>query len=301
MQNNLIETVQSLQDSSTEILTRLHSDFQNSKKIDIIIDNYITLIKRQNNQSWQEVQSLENRHTTQYGKEASVSLNQLLVCKLLEEQYPAIASMNLPPKVMSYLEEDFDKIFKIAVGCKENLLSHNSYIFFSYIEELLFLRFPVGNQNIVIDGFPRSIGLKQKPLQALNFFLLLIRCRGNSPLFQLHYNPHRMRLFNEKGWWEVYELATEMLIKMPEVKGIYASAWFFDPALKKISPEISYLREIVENIGGYFFRVGNSEEDKKNAFSMSKKRKDAYQKGEYIPTGYMMVLPRSKLLGMFAR
>jgi hypothetical protein len=207
-----------------------------------------------------------------------------------------IEEQNLPSKVAWYLEQDFSRIMKIAMKDDKKFLTFSKYHFLSYLEKLSLCRYPVGCQDVVIHGFSRQLIIRQSFADTMKLLALMIRIGGNRPLFELHYNPHRFRLFNAKGWQEVFHQAAQMMVRFPEVKGLFGAAWFYDPVIKEISPELYYIRELIEGIGGHFFFEGESEDTNQDAFAFSKARRMAYEEGRYSPKRYTAIIPRSALL-----
>ena len=225
---------------------------------------------------------------------------QSLIYKLYLENINNMQGQDLPSDVKAYAEQDFSRILDYAVKGKKQMLTFNEYQLISYLQTICFKRFPVGNHNLSVSGIPRALLFKQSFKRAVKLVQLLVQMRGNHPLFELHYNPHRFRKFNKDGWQEVFHLSSKMLIKRPGIKGVFGATWFYDPVIKEISPELYYIREMIEEIGGEFFIVGSSDEDKKNAFTMSNVRKTAYDEGRYLPTSYMVIFPRSVLIRHFS-
>ena len=207
----------------------------------------------------------------------------------------------LPTEVKGYILEDFGNVIRIIKDNKKFDYSYGNYIYFSYSRVLLFNRLPVGVVNLDVDLFCRSVLFRQTLKGGIDFIKCYITSRGSRPYFQLHYNPHRFRKFTPDGWREAISLTDDLLKIMPQVKGVCGAAWFFDPILKLVSPELCYLRELFESVGGKFFYNGCSDEDREDAFAMSKKRKDAFEAGIYEPVNYLMILPRKTLFDNVSR
>ncbi len=248
----------------------------------------------------EKLKIIERNIDLKYGPHLRLLYHQVVIFELYLENIKKINDQNLPSGILNYLEQDFSRIVDLAMDGKEDVLSFNNFQFLSYIEKLCFRCYPVGNHNISISGIPRSLLLKQSATEALNFAVLIFKLSGHYPLFELHYNPHRFRLFNPDGWNEVFYLTMQLLVRRQQIKGVFGASWFFDPSLKVISPELYYIREFIEKIGGCFFIGGSSEQDKKNAFALSKKRRVAYEEGRYIPTSYVMVIPRDTLIEFYS-
>ena len=261
-----------------------------------ILGNYYNLLDEQPLDYLEQIRKIEENLEKKYGIEVSLQYNKVLVCKFILENYFNIDKHSFPAEVSTYLKEDFLRIFDFVKKDNRKYLTFKNYQFLSYVEELCFKRFPVGIQNIATSGFSRSLIFKQSFPKAISLVKLMLALGGNSPYFVLHLNPHRLRLFNFEGWNNVFHLVARMMITHPDIKGLLAGAWFYDPKVKQISPELNYIRELIENIGGEFFRVGSSEDDKADAFAFSRVRKVAYEEGRYVPTKYITIIPRLTLL-----
>lgn len=284
-----------LQVSERELFATHQQLFQNGKIQELLI-NQCNLIALQRPKYRDELQFFENRFEEIFGQDSRICFNQLIVYKLYLDNFNKIDNQNLPEEVNTLIKEDFARIIKFTAKKKDDFLTIKNPIFLSYLEELCFARYPLGNQSVTVTGFSRKLVLKQKPIDIIKFILISCHLPGNSPLFELHFNPHRMRQFNHKGWLDVFRLGGEMLKSRPEIKGIMGASWFFDPSLEKISPELNYLRDMISEIGGMFFFEGQTEQDKENSFSMSKVRKEAFEKGIYTPSSYIVIIPRKSLL-----
>ncbi|MEN8140607.1 MAG: hypothetical protein ABFR97_05215 [Thermodesulfobacteriota bacterium] len=233
------------------------------------------------------------------GSTVRVAFYRAVVCQLYNDNVVKINEQKLPREIEVFVREDFARAAKIAKEGKEKVLDPGNYIFFSYLEILTFQRIPLGNHSAVVAGFSRSLVFAQPVGGMAKFLRVLFACKGNAPFYELHYNPHRMRLFSPKGWRDVLANSAQMLAAQPNIKGVFGATWLFDPALGDVSPELSYLREQIVLVGGEIFFGGRHRRDRRNAFAMSKVRKVAYDEGRYDPASYMAIIPRLALLNHF--
>ena len=155
---------------------------------------------------------------------------------------------------------------------------------------------PAGAQ--VINESPtlsRSLVYRSGVAQFARFTaLLLFVTRGSGPFYQFHTHSRNLEDFNEEGWERCYLRVAELLALNPRIKGIYGATWFYDPEISRISPRLAYLRGQALERGGASFYVGP--DPGRLAIEKSKTRRDLYEKGEYVPTSYLIVLPRKGLL-----
>lgn len=150
-------------------------------------------------------------------------------------------------------------------------------------------------------GIPRAFLLKGGWQQAcMGLKSLFVDLKGHyRDLFEIHLedrrvNPH----FIEAGWRRMYmELAAELALH-PEIPGVFAQGWFWDPAVAEINRNTEYLRRLPEAGGASFFRLAE-DHDPNHPSLKNKKRRRLYTEGNYVPTWYLMIWPRDKLLEWF--
>jgi hypothetical protein len=81
-----------------------------------------------------------------------------------------------------------------------------------------------------------------------------------------------------------------------EVKGLAGTAWFYDPHLERVSPNLAYLRRRREVGGGWTFKYGTTPDVAAQALSRSPTWRRLAAQGQYVPTSYYVVWPRRDLL-----
>jgi hypothetical protein len=160
---------------------------------------------------------------------------------------------------------------------------------------------PTGVRKIHLGSLPaREFLFKGGCLQFLRGVALIVyELGGVKPVYHGHldsHDPDSIAEFSFDGWIRHYKIVAEMLEMNKEIKGLIGRSWYYDPQLKKVSPELSYLGEMVTENGGKLFYVGSNSEAVKNATLMSTNRSRLYNEGEYLPTDYMVVWPRKRLI-----
>ncbi|PWG61694.1 hypothetical protein [Sediminicurvatus halobius] len=170
-----------------------------------------------------------------------------------------------------------------------------------YLKDLALCRLkllPVGAELVERDaGIPRSLlwrGGARQLLRGAPFFAFVTR--GFRPFFTLHMDPRRLEEFSPAGWERTYHRIAALLKRHPEVKGVFGTAWFYDPAVARISPHLAYLRELRERHGAMSFRYGPTESARRNATATSRTRRRLMEDGRYEPTSYYVVWPRRALI-----
>jgi hypothetical protein len=132
----------------------------------------------------------------------------------------------------------------------------------------------------------------------LNGLLTLARLRGHYPLYEIHTAAQCLRYFSPEGWTACYKQIARAFQNDPEAKGVFGTAWFFDPLLRSISPNLRYLYEFPLAHGATFLKVGNSEGSTASALMKSNTRRRLYEEGKYRPQQYLMLWSRDRLLSL---
>ena len=69
--------------------------------------------------------------------------------------------------------------------------------------------------------------------------------------------------------------------------------------MAQISPRLAYLREGLKRISAQTFRIGTKTEVVEDALAKSATQRRVYATGAYVPTAYLVVVPRACLLRAF--
>ena len=83
----------------------------------------------------------------------------------------------------------------------------------------------------------------------------------------------------------------------PALKALVGNAWFYDPVVAEISPQMAYVRAFPEACGARFFR---GPLDNSRSALTSPKRRRLFEEGRYRPRRYFMIWPRRELLAWAA-
>jgi hypothetical protein len=146
------------------------------------------------------------------------------------------------------------------------------------------LRMP---QRWIIQGGPRTF---------LAGVGVLARLRRAFPLYEIHVYNRQLSEFTEPGWEASYRRIARIMQAEPDVRGLYGGAWFFDPAVKKVSPRLAYLTRLPMEHGAVFARIPNTRDTCSDALQKSPTRRELYGAGKYQPRQYVMIWPRRELL-----
>jgi hypothetical protein len=87
-----------------------------------------------------------------------------------------------------------------------------------------------------------------------------------------------------------------LMEKNKSMKAVFGAAWFFDPVLKEISPDIAYINQFANETGGCFFKAKTRPSDIKDGTFMNSARKKLFEEGKYNPALYLVIIPRKRLI-----
>jgi hypothetical protein len=129
---------------------------------------------------------------------------------------------------------------------------------------------------------------------------VFLRCGGRRPFLEGHtHDPVARAYWNEAGWGEALRLAALALPALPQVRGAFGTAWFYDPVVKEISPRISFAQDLQVGRGAFRLKVGSNEAAIANATATSAERRNRYRGGLYLPTDYSIIWSRRDLLAAY--
>jgi hypothetical protein len=146
-------------------------------------------------------------------------------------------------------------------------------------------------------GLSAKAVLRAGPAAATYVFL---RCGGRRPYLEGHtHDPVAKAYWNEPGWREALRLAALALPALPRARGIFGTAWFYDPAIREISPRIAFAQDLQVGAGAHRLRIGSNEAAIANATLTSAERRNRYRDGLYLPTDYAIIWSRRDLCAAY--
>ena len=129
---------------------------------------------------------------------------------------------------------------------------------------------------------------------------VFLRCRGRRPFLEGHtHDPVARAYWNEAGWGEALRLAALALPALPQVRGAFGTAWFYDPAIVEISPRIRFAQDLQVGRGAHRIRIGSNEAAIANATATSAERRNRHRDGSYVPTDYAIIWSRRALTATY--
>jgi hypothetical protein len=135
--------------------------------------------------------------------------------------------------------------------------------------------------------------LRAGPAAAACVFL---RCGGRKPMFEGHtHDPVAKAYWNEVGWREALRLAALALPAFPSARGVFGTAWFYDPAIQEVSPRIAFAQDLQVGKGAHRIRIGTNDAAVRNATATSAGRRNRFRDGSYLPTDYAVIWSRKAM------
>ena len=126
------------------------------------------------------------------------------------------------------------------------------------------------------------------------------RCGGRRAFLEGHtHDPVAKAYWNEAGWRQALRLAAMALPSMPAIKGAFGTAWFYDPAIRGISPRISFAQDLQIGRGAHRLEIGSNDAAIANATATSAERRNRYKEGNYLPTDYAVIWSRRDLTAAY--
>ncbi len=147
--------------------------------------------------------------------------------------------------------------------------------------------------------WPHS-GISARPLVKagpLTLARVLLGCGGRAPFFEGHtHDPVAKNYWNEPGWGEALRLAALALPALPHIKGVFGSAWFYDPAILELSPRVAFAQTLQTGHGAWQVSMGSNADAIANATATSPSRRAAYEAGTYLPADWLLIWSRANLI-----
>lgn len=123
------------------------------------------------------------------------------------------------------------------------------------------------------------------------------RCGGHRPFLEGHtHDPVARAYWNEAGWGEALRLAALALPALPRARGVFGTAWFYDPAIREVTPRLAYVQDRQVGHGAFQLKIGSNEDAVRNATATSAERRNRYRDGLYLPTDYALIWSRRDLI-----
>ncbi|WP_131917671.1 hypothetical protein [Chromatocurvus halotolerans] len=136
--------------------------------------------------------------------------------------------------------------------------------------------------------------------QACRFARALVEAGGNKPVFRLHVHLSEVSRFSQQSWYQTCVITAKMAEANPAIRGVVGGSWFYDPDISAVSPRLAFIANTIAD-GGAGFYFSHAEDYQSGALSMSKRRREAFENGLYIPRNFALFWPRRSLINWSRR
>ena len=239
--------------------------------------------------------SFYSRFTLNHGSKNIDTFHRELLLELMERFPTRVKFIKVPNSILELFKLEFSRIRKIIESDNEYVFDWKNDRFAKDLGICTFRLIPAGAQLVEIHGFPRRVIFNKISHILPNLYFYLYRLKGGKPIYTIHTHQGNLHDFNPDGWNRCYVRIGQLLKVNPEIKGMQGGSWFYDPALKTISPRLAYLREIpCQNGAAIFF--ASTEDHTSSALSTSLSRVEKFKAGEYVPRAFVLAWPRKALI-----
>jgi hypothetical protein len=220
---------------------------------------------------------------------------------LADRQEPLIDLLPYPESVRSLVRREFTRIRACANRQGGTALTLEDHSVRCDLRILCFGRIPTGVEHIELGGVPRSYLWRGSLGQAATFARCLWRAGGTYPFYRSHFmhgvKPAAFLLVCNRDTFTAWHRNVAGCLRLnPHIRGLFASSWWYDPAIARVSPHLAFLREESVAHGGVLLRYGPTSGAKEMSVANSSQRRELVERGEYRPEIYGIVWPRARLL-----
>lgn len=239
------------------------------------------------------------------GDERTLELyHKLLLVTLIIRAERELKGKDLPEEIKGHYESHFESIIDriesddLPLGTYQ----HSLNTFCMDLSICVFRMIPIGGgRKMYLARFPIRVLYNHGWRQFIKgLYLVVFKLKGIQPLYMAHLDTRDekgMAGFTPEGQVDCYRNKVALFKRNKEVKGFWGETWFYDPRVKEISPRLGYVLDFnLDTLKGAHFYGGTGEGVTKHAIATSSTRKKLYEEGKYIPTNYIMVHTRKRLI-----
>lgn len=209
----------------------------------------------------------------------------------------------LDPQLEPCFIDSYHRILTAVARGGARSLMPDTDAFAKELAVCLYRLIPAGGQMLdPAATFPRRLLLGSplgQRLRAARY--LLFSARGHAPLAAFHMNLFLRHRFTPAGFECAFRLLPAVFRSFPALKGAVGISWTFDPALREISPELCFVRDIAREWGAVFVPAGREEASEPDALVLSPKRRALFEAGKYVPEIHAFVVSKADILARAGR
>ncbi len=215
----------------------------------------------------------------------------------------ALRSLHRIPRlpVESSVKHLFCKEYMFFANTPEKAFAKFDYTchpFRTMVSLALLMRFPAGQQQWEISGFPRRWLLRLSPSQmSRTLYFLSRKAKGFYPYFMPHMAIASVTVpfLSEREYLKSFYRMAASLEDQPAIRGIMAFSWLHSAETHRISPHLAFLNQPYLESGGLYADLGPAPDDS-GFLAGDKNRSDLYQSGQYRPTLALVACTRAQAL-----
>jgi hypothetical protein len=220
-----------------------------------------------------------------------------LLIYIINENIYTLSALDICDTVLSLYFYEFKRIISECSSNSDSFYDYSNDLFCKDLAIATLQMFPAGVLKAeYLSGVPRRCMLSNRGMDVFKWYRLLRQVKNFYPYYEIHLDVRYREKFSPEGWDAALRIVGDMLVLNPNIKGITGASWFFDPQIATVTPRLKYLRMLIEEHGGYFFKYKKDEHTAMLATLSSKNRRNLYESGAYSPASYFMVWPRQDVL-----
>ena len=225
-------------------------------------------------------------------------LHRSLALRLAAQHAQRVAAADLPADIRDGFEAERVRIQSEIARKPIGHFTFANYRFKADMRILCLRRIPAGMYDLEVSAIPKRLLLGQGLIAGMRLARVIAMAGGFAPFFTQHVAPHRMKLFTPAQRERFLRTTAALLARRTDIRGLISTAWYNDPAMATVSPQLAYLGEGWKRWGQGIFRIGTSAEVTEGATAYSFERRRLVDSGSYVPTAYLGVALRRQLLAL---
>lgn len=272
-----------------------HSDLQNHLTDYLFLIDHLpaSIIKYHHLSDGQVVFNTQFLNT--FGSAALNDFHQIIMLELMSQFPQRMAFLKLPESILALYAVEFERILELIENESDFVFDWTNDLFAKDMAICRLHLIPAGARLLEITGFSRKPFMSNWRQLLPNLGFLLFDVKASRPLYEMHVHTSILKDFHPLGWKQCLVRIGQLLKLNPHIHGLHGTSWFYDPALKDVSPHLTYLRDIPCQHGAKTFFV-KDDDAKSEAFSKSKSRKLLFLDKKYTPKLFLLIWPRNELI-----
>jgi hypothetical protein len=237
-----------------------------------------------------------------FGEQLTLHYGLALLATLIGSHEQRWREDPLQPDLEPYFIDSFHRILAAVARGGARSLMPDTDAFAKELAICLYRMIPAGGQLLEPAAvFPRRllVGVPWRARISAACYLAL-KARGFRPFAAFHTDLFLRHRFTPAGFECTFRCLPAVFRSFPALKGAIGISWFLDPALRDISPELCFVREIAHSWGSVFVPVGPDENAEADALMLSPTRRALFEAGEYLPWIHAFVVSKGDILARAA-